>query len=370
MVDKMIRVGVIGCGKISGIYFKNIKTYSFLEVAACADLNMAAAQNAAQAYAIPKACTPQELLADPSIDIVLNLTVPKAHGEIAFAAVNSGKSVYNEKPLTVSREDGKALLKLAKQKKVLIGCAPDTVLGGGIQTCRKLIDDGVIGSPVGATAFMLGHGPEGWHPNPEFFYQVGGGPMFDMAPYYLTTLVTLLGPVVSVIAKAKITFPERTITSQPKAGQKIVVEIPTHIVTILNFVNGAVGTLITSFDVWKSTLPRIEIYGSEGSMLVPDPNTFGGPISIFKPGDKEWTPKELTHGYQVNSRGLGVADMAYALLNKKHKHRANGKIAYHVLDIMHAAHESSEKGKVVKLKSQCDRPLPMPMTLEPGKFEI
>ncbi len=191
-----------------------------------------------------------------------------------------------------------------------MGSAPDTFLGGGLQTCRKLIDEGAIGEPVAAVAFMTGHGPEGWHPDPEFFYRPGAGPMFDMGPYYLTALVSLLGPIVRVTGSTRISFPERTIGSGPKQGQKIVVETPTHVAGVLDFAGGAVATIITSFDVWAANLPCIEIYGSEGSLSVPDPNTFGGPVRIRLAGDKEWREVPLTHGFTENSRGLGVADMA------------------------------------------------------------
>src|SRR4051794_5368953 len=211
-----IKVGLIGCGNISGIYLENCAKFNNLEVLTCADLDLERAQAKATQYGVPRAVPVEELLADPEIQVVLNLTIPAAHGTIALAALEAGKSVYNEKPLAITRDEAGRMLEIAARDGLHIGCAPDTFLGGGLQTCRKLIDDGWIGRPVAATAFMLGHGPENWHPDPAFFYQIGAGPLFDMGPYYLTTLLALLGPVRRVTASAQISFPERTITSKPK----------------------------------------------------------------------------------------------------------------------------------------------------------
>ncbi|MDI6828220.1 MAG: Gfo/Idh/MocA family oxidoreductase, partial [Armatimonadota bacterium] len=304
-----VKVGIVGCGNICGIYFQNAKMLEAIEVRACADIIPERAKAKADEFGC-KAMSVEELLADPEIEIVLNLTIPNAHASIAIAALEAGKSVYNEKPLAITREDGRKMLDLAKSKGLLVGCAPDTFMGGGIQTCRKLIDDGWIGQPVATTAFMVCHGHEGWHPDPEFYYKAGGGPMFDMGPYYLTALVNLIGPVRRVTGSARITFPERIIGSEPKRGTVIKVDVPTHVAGVMDFANGAVGTIITSFDVWAANLPRIEIYGTEGSLSVPDPNTFGGPVRIRRAGDKEWADVPLSHGYAENSRGLGVADMA------------------------------------------------------------
>jgi predicted dehydrogenase len=362
-------VGIIGCGNISGIYFENMgKKLDNLEVVACADLQPGKAKAKAEQYPGVRAISVDELLKDPAIRIVVNLTIPKAHAEVALAAVAAGKSVYNEKPFTIRREDGKKLLSEAARCKVRTGCAPDTFLGGGIQTCRKLIDDGWIGKPVAATAFMTCHGHEGWHPDPEFYYQVGGGPLFDMGPYYLTALVNLLGPVRRVTGSAQKSFAQRTITSQPKKGKVIDVEVPTHIAAVLDFHSGAVATLITSFDVWAAELPRIEIYGSQGSLGVPDPNGFGGAIRLLRPGAKEWSLMPLSHGYAENARGVGVADMAKGLQSGR-PHRACGELAYHVLDIMHAIHDASQSDKHVTLESTCERPAPLPMGLLDGMLD-
>jgi len=363
-----VKIGIVGCGNISGIYLKNAKILEALEVVACADLIPERAKARAEEFGVPKAYTVEELMADPEIEIVVNLTVPQAHGEVALQAVRAGKSVYNEKPLTTEREEAQELLAEAKKRGVLVGGAPDTFMGAGIQTCRKLIDDGWIGEPVAATAFMLSRGHESWHPDPAFYYQRGGGPMFDMGPYYLTALVTLLGPVVRVTGAARATFPERIITSKPKFGERIKVEVPTHIAGIMQFASGAIGTIVTSFDVWGGNVPHIEIYGTEGTLSVPDPNGFGGPVRIRRAGAREWSEVPHTHGYSENSRGLGVADMAYALRTGR-PHRASGELAYHVLDIMHAFHEASEKGVHIELESTCSRPAALPMGLMPGRLD-
>jgi predicted dehydrogenase len=362
------KIGIVGCGNISGIYFQAGKVFEILDIVACADLIKERAEARAAEFGVPKVYTVQEMLADPEIKIVVNLTIPIAHAEVAQAAVEAGKCVHNEKPLTITREDGQKLLATTAANGVLVGGAPDTFMGGGIQTCRKLIDDGWIGEPIAATAFMTCHGHESWHPDPEFYYKVGGGPMFDMGPYYLTALVNLMGPVRRVTGSARITFPERLITSQPKYGTKISVDVPTHVAGIMDFQSGAVGTILTSFDVWAAELPRIEIYGTEGSLSVPDPNGFGGPVLIRRAGASQWSEVPLTHGYADNSRGIGVADMAYALRSGR-PHRASGKLAYHVLDLMHAFHDASREGKHIELESTCERPAPLPMGLQHGQLD-
>jgi predicted dehydrogenase len=288
--------------------------------------------------------------------------------EVCLAALNAGKHVYVEKPLAITREDGKKVISLAKEKGLRVGSAPDTFLGGGIQTCCKLIEDGWIGQPVAATAFMTCHGHESWHPDPEFYYEVGGGPMFDMGPYYLTAMIAMMGPVRRVTGSARMTFPQRTITSAPKYGKIIDVEVPTHVAGVLDFKNGAVGTIITSFDIWSAQLPRIEIYGSEGTLSVPDPNTFGGPVFVKRAGAAEWSQIPLTHGFAENSRGIGAADMAFALQSGR-PHRANGEMAYHVLDIMHAFHDASDSGSHIELESSCDKPMPFPLGLTKDKLD-
>ncbi len=363
----MTKVGIIGCGNISTIYLKSPQVFPILDITTCADLDRSRAEAQAAQFGI-RAAEVEELLADPEIEIVINLTIPAAHAEVAQAALAHGKSVYSEKPLALNTADGRALLDTARTRQKRIGCAPDTFLGGGLQTCRKLIDDGWIGEPVAATAFMMSHGHESWHPSPEFYYQHGGGPMFDMGPYYLTALVSLLGPVRRVTGATRITFPERTITSQPKYGQKVQVEVPTHVVGLLDFASGAIANIITTFDVWAAELPRIEIYGTHGSLSVPDPNTFGGPVRVRRAGSTEWQEVPIPFHYTANSRGLGVADMAHALRSGR-AHRANGDLAFHVLEIMEAIHVASDQDRHVMLTSCCERPAALPMGLPPGLLD-
>lgn len=359
-MSEPVGVGVVGCGVISEMYLKNMCGYESLDVVACADLDLARAKARAAQFGVPKACSVPELLADPAIDVVVNLTVPGAHAEVAQAAVEAGKSVYNEKPLTIERADARKLLETARERNVRVGGAPDTFLGGGLQTCRALVDAGRIGQPVAGTAFMLSHGPESWHPNPDFFYGYGGGPLLDMAPYYLTALINLVGSVRRVSGSARASFPERTITAKARAGQIIPVEIATHIAAVLDFADGTIATLVTSFDVWASETPKLELHGATASMSLPDPNTFGGPIRVRDAGAKEWDDVPVTRGFTEDSRGLGVKDMAEAL-RAGQPHRASGDLAYHVLDVMHSILDASRDGRAVELASTCERPAPLPV---------
>ena len=319
-------------------------------------------------FDLPKACLVEELLDDPTIEIVINLTPPNNHADVSLLAIERGKHIYSEKPLATSRRDGQRILAAARDKGVKVGCAPDTFLGGGMQTCRNIIDEGRIGEVVGATAFMVSRGPEGWHPDPHFFYQAGAGPLFDMAPYYLTALINLIGPIERISSITRISFPEREITSSPRAGEKISVQVPTFVGGLLNFAGGPIGSLIMSFDIWYSNLPRMEIYGSEGTLNVPDPNTFGGPVLIRQAGKNEWSEIQLTHSAEV-SRGIGVADFAGAIRGRR-RHRANGQMAYHVLDVMRAIEDSSELDRHVHIESSCYRPDPLPVGLPPGRLEL
>lgn len=359
-----VKVGIIGCGNIVGAYFQGCAMFPILEIKACADILFERAEKVAKEHGC-LAMTVDEILADPEISIIINLTIPKVHAEVSLKIIEAGKSVHTEKPLAVTREDGKKILAAAAARGVKVGCAPDTFLGGGIQTCVKLINDGWIGKPVAATAFMMGHGPEAWHPDPEFFYKVGGGPMFDMGPYYLTALVTLMGPAKRVCGSTRITFPERLITSQPKFGTSVKVETPTHLAGTIDFANGAIATMVMSFDVWAANLPCIEIYGTEGSLSVPDPNCFGGPVKVRRAGAENWTEMPLSHGYSTQGRGIGVADMAYAIKSGR-AHRACGEQGYHVLDLMHSFTDSSVSGKHVDLESTCNQPAPLPVGLVHG----
>ena len=356
-----LRIGIIGCGNISSIYLKNCTTvFKNLEVLALADLSPERARAKAAEFGVPRALSVSELLAFEEIDAILNLTVPNAHAEVALAALGAGKHVYGEKPLAVNLAEGEKILEHAKAKGLYVGSAPDTFLGSGLQTCRKLIDDGWIGEVVGATAFMLCGGHEGWHPDPEFYYKKGGGPLFDMGPYYLHALVSLVGPVKALVGKTSRAWSERVITSKEKYGEKIEVEVPTTATGFLDFACGAWGMLMTSFDVRGGTSHApIEIYGSEGTLLVPDPNTFGGPIRIKRSaahaGESEFAPLPLLFDYADNSRGLGLSDMADAI-GELRPARASGELALHVLEIMHGIYASSDEGRRYVMRHSCARP--------------
>lgn len=363
-----VRVGVVGCGNISAIYLKNCAAFESVRVVACADLDPARARARAAEFGVPRACSVSDLIADPGVELVLNLTTPGAHASIALAGVRAGKSVYNEKPLTIDLADAKTLVRESTARGVLVGGAPDTFMGAGPQTCRDIIDgvgEWSIGAPVAATAFMTCHGHESWHPDPAFYYDVGGGPMFDMGPYYLTALVALLGPVARVTGSARVTFPERIITSEPRRGERIAVRVPTHVAGILEFASGAIATILTSFDVWHANLPCIEIYGSEGTLGVPDPNGFGGPVRVRRSQDGAWREAPITRPFDFNARGIGVADLARRLRTPRSEgapHRANGEISLHVLEIMHAIHDAARDARHVPLTTTCARPDP----LDPG----
>jgi predicted dehydrogenase len=363
-----MKVGIIGCGNILKAYVNGCHQFEILDLVACADIDHAKAEAAVKELGISQAISSNALLIDPSIDLVINLTVPAVHAEVSLAAIRAGKHVYSEKPLAITREDGRAILQAARAQGVRVGCAPDTFLGGGLQTARKLIDDGAIGRPVAAVAFMMSHGPEHWHPNPDFFYLVGAGPVFDLGPYYLTALVHLLGPVKRVTASTTAAFEEREITNpNRRTGEMIPVEVSTHAAGILDFASGAVGTLVLSWDVWKTNLPRIEIYGTEGSMVVPDPNTFKGPVKIQTGRDGEWQEVPIEYPEDI-WRGIGTADMAHAIRSGR-AHRASGDLAYHVLDLMQALDEASQKGAHIQIETELNQPAPLPVGLPPGVLD-
>jgi predicted dehydrogenase len=311
--------------------------------------------------------TVDELLADDAIDIVVNLTIPQAHGEIALRTIAAGKHAYCEKPLALSRDEGRRVLEAAKQKGVRVGCAPDTFLGAGQQTARKLVDDGTIGQVVAGTAFMLCGGHESWHPSPEFYYKAGGGPMFDMGPYYLTALINLLGPIRSVSGFSRITRPQRTNGSEPLKGTLIDVQTPDHVAGTLLFESGAIVNIATSFAVPCNVHPPITLFGSKGTMQVPDPNGFDGEVRVRLAGQKEFTTVDHTHtkGY---GRSAGVADMAHAIRAGR-PHRGSGDLAFGVLDAMAALVDTGTTGQVVVMQGRSDRPAPLPTGLAPGRLD-
>lgn len=366
-----IRMGVVGCGAISGAYLGMAKNFPIVELVACADLDMEKARAKAAEFGVPKVWGVDRLLESPEIDLVLNLTIPKAHVPTSLRAIENGKHTYSEKPLGVDRAEGLKLLEAAKKKNLLVGCAPDTFMGAGIQTARKLLDDGIIGRPVAFTALMMCPGHEHWHPSPEFYYQAGGGPMFDMGPYYLTALLNLFGPVKRLSGIASVAIPLRTITSKEKFGRTIEVQTPDHVCGMMEFENGAVGSLITSFATRFPTYDGrqpITIFGTEGTMRVPDPNTFVGPVHYRKKEDADWVeaPPQFVSGY---GRSIGVADMAYALQSGR-PHRANGQQAFAVLDLMQGFLDSSQSGRAVEPAGSYQRPAPMPAGLPFGVLDL
>jgi len=361
------RIGIVGCGNISGIYLTNLKGpegspgmfSKRVKVTALTDLIPERAEKASEKYGIPYIKKTSDLINSKDVDIVLNITEPYNHYGVSIETVKAGKHIYSEKPMCVKREEAQDVLKAAAEKKVRVGNAPDTFLGAGIQTCRKLIDDGYIGDPVGAACFMICHGHETWHPDPEFYYKFGGGPMFDMGPYYITALVNLLGGIKSVVGVAKKSFPTRTITSQPHYGEIVTVDVNTHVVGILNFASGAVGTIITTFDAYYPGQARFEVYGSKGTLFVPDPNTFGGPVSLLRPENgRDPVEVPLLFDYKENSRALGLADMAKSIATGRAA-RASYKQTYHVLEALASFDKTSESGRVYEMQTRYEREAPM-----------
>ncbi len=362
-MDKM-KIGLIGCGMISEIYLTNcIERFGNMEVVACADILLEAAEERARQFGLT-ACDVDELLDNSEIQAVINLTTPDQHAPVSMRILQAGKHVYSEKPLAITYDDGKALLNYAKDHGLYIGCAPDTFLGGGLQTCRKLIDEGIIGKPFAGQAFMLSCGPEVFHPNPEFFYKKGAGPTLDWGPYYISALVSLLGPVKRIGSVGKIHFPERKVLSEtsPRHGETFTVEVPTYVSSILEFVNGAVVTLTISFDMkfpyWDARLPYIQLYGSEGVLTIPDTNKYEGPVYV-RDGRGEPQEVPLSHPFTENSRGMGFSDMIHAIQTGG-SYRANADFALHTLEVLLKILESAEKGEFCELETICEQPEPLP----------
>jgi len=377
------KIGVVGIGDISDVYINNLKTYDIVEVVGCAGRDLGKAKERAAAHSLEKAYADGfALITDPDIDIILNLTIPAAHAELNLAALNAGKHVYTEKPLAATFADAASIMTLARERGLYVGCAPDTFLGGRLQTCRKLIDDGTIGDIVGAGAFVVSHGHEWFHPNPDFFYKPGGGPLLDIGPYYMTALLSLLGPVTDCGAMARRTFSERSIESTPRRGEKIAVEVDTHITGSLEFANGAIATLLASFDVWDSELPRLEIYGTRATLCLADidpvdgPNLFGGTLRMRNVDNYRWkglprsnaqapwTEVPIVHkfnelSHRKNSRGIGLVDMAYAIRDGR-KERASGEMALRALDVMECLLRSAKDRCFAKPSTTFERPAPMP----------
>jgi predicted dehydrogenase len=358
-VGEPMNVGIIGVGTISGQYLANLPRLAQLRLIAIADLDLARAESVAASFPGVRACSVDELLADPSIDTVLNLTVPAAHAAIALRAIAAGKDVYGEKPLAATTGEARQVLDAAAAAGVRVGCAPDTVLGTGIQTARKAIDDGMIGTPVAATATMVTPGHERWHPNPDFYYAAGGGPLLDMGPYYVTALVTLLGPVVSVVGAASHLRPVRTIGSGPRRGENVPVSTDTHVTGILTHRSGAISTLLMSFDAVATTASPIEVHGDAGSLAVPDPNVFDGTVRHFPLDGDAWVELPVSAGYRDSGRGFGLVDFAETPADAEP--RAGGRLAFHVLDVLESVLRSAANGRVEPIGSAVVRPAAVPL---------
>jgi len=366
-MTERVGVGVIGCGNISAAYLTAAKAFPVLEIVSLSDARMEAAEARAAEFGL-RARSVEEALADPKVEIVLNLTVPTAHVEVGLKAIAAGKHVYSEKPLGVAVAEARKLVEAAQAKGLRLGSAPDTFLGGAHQTARALIDAGRIGRPVGGAAFFMCPGHERWHPNPGFYYLAGGGPILDMGPYYITNLVNLLGPVASVFGAATRTRTERTILSEPLKGARMPVDVATHVTGVLRFVAGPAVSVSMSFDVAKHKHAPLEIYGEEGTLIVPDPNYFGGAIEFAAAGG-DWLSLPTQHGYaDGNHRSLGLADMA-AAIRKGRPHRASGALALHVLEVMEAFQVSSDSGRAIEIASRPERPAPMPPALAIGELD-
>ena len=362
-----IGIGIIGCGNISDAYLRAAPQFPVLNVVACADVNRTAAQAKSAAYGI-EALDGAALLADPRISIVLNLTTPAHHVTVGKEVVAAGKHVYSEKPLGVELAEALTLVDAAQKAGLRVGSAPDTFLGGVHQTARAAIDAGVIGAVVAGQAHMMCPGHEVWHPNPDFYYQPGGGPMLDMGPYYLTCLINMLGPIAQVMGAASTPQSNRTIGSGPRQGQTFPVQVPTHISGLLTFANGAQITITTSFDVWKHGANHIELYGCTGSMIVADPNQFQGDIQVAH-GKGNWAALPQRHRYgDGNYRILGLADMAQAILSNR-PHRADVTVALHVLEVMEGIVTSASTGQRTAMKYGCARPAALPDNLPFGVME-
>jgi len=343
-------IGIIGCGAISHIYITNLMNmFDNTYVYAICDLDNEKTKAVSKQYDIKKIMTFDEMLNDKEIDLILNLTTPNAHYSICKAALLAGKHTYVEKPLSLTYEQANELVEIAKYNNLLLGSAPDTFLGAGISRCQQIIKEGLIGEPIAATAFMMCHGHESWHPSPDFYYQPGGGPMFDMGPYYLTALINLLGPVKQVTGMTKKTFNKRLITSKEKNGQVIDVNVMTHINGIMAFESGAIGNIIMSFDVWGHHLPYIEIHGTKGSLQVPNPNEFGGEI-LLKIGQDKFKAVTNELPFSKNSRGMGVSELIKCIDNENIP-RCDGKKAAHVVELMEGFHKSAIEKKEIIINS-------------------
>lgn len=364
--EGVLRVGVVGVGVISQQYFEHFPALPGLELAAVADIDVERARTVGAAQGV-RGTSVDELIAADDVDVVLNLTIPAAHADIATRALRAGKHVYGEKPLAMSTAEAGPVLELARDTGLRVGSAPDTVLGTGIQTARAALDDGLVGTPVGAAVSWSAPGHELWHPAPAFYYQPGGGPLLDMGPYYLTSLVTFFGPVVRVSGSATRSTRERTIATGPNAGTPIPVDVDTHVVAVLEHEGGVVSTVTVSFEVWATRAPLFEVYGTAGTLGVPDPNRFSDTVSIATADDCSWHDLPVSAGYADAGRGYGLADMAHAIGTDR-PHRASGDLAFHVLEVMEAVSAAARDHAVVDVHSRVERPATVPAGSAPGSW--
>ncbi|GAB3654427.1 Gfo/Idh/MocA family protein [Glycomyces tarimensis] len=352
-------IGIVGLGAISSQYLATIAAHPLIKIVAVADLNVTRAVDVAAEIGA-EAVTVDELVNDPRVDTVLNLTIPASHADVAMRALAAGKHVYGEKPLAASLDDAERVVEAASDAGLALGCAPDTVLGTGIQTARAAVDSGRIGTPTSATATMVVPGHELWHPNPDFYYTDGGGPLFDMGPYYVTSLVHLLGPVVSVSGATSRSRDVRTIRTGPRAGEQVPVTIDTHVTGILQHAGGAMSTVLMSFDGVATAAPPIEVHGTEGSLAIPDPNRFEGDVTLRPLGRDQSVTLPVSAGYADAGRGIGLVDMLLA--DSDHPARANGALALHILEVMTAVLRSAAVGRRLPVVTSGERPSIVPLT--------
>ena len=351
----VIPIGIIGSGNIFPAYLDTLRKQRKVRIVGIADTNAAAAQARATEFGL-KAMSVDELLASPAA-VVLNITPPLAHHTVGAAVLNAGKHLFTEKPLASTFAQGQELVALATRKQLRLGCAPDTVLGAGSQAVRALVDSGAVGRIVSGSAHFMSRGPDHWHPNPDFFYRPGAGPLHDMGPYYISHLVHHLGPVANLSATARVTWRERIIARGSNAGKTIKVDVPTTVVSLLRFACGAEVALTVSFDVWKHGHMPIELYGEKGSILGHDPNLFGGKVR-WSQENGDWQTIRERRPYSANSRGIGLLDMVLAI-DQGRPHRCNEALALHVLEVMDKSLESAALGRTLPLTTTCERPAPL-----------
>lgn len=367
MSSAPLRVGMVGVGTISAQYFESLRRLPNLQLVAVADINEERAREVAEEHGV-EARSVDALFASDDIDAVLNLTIPATHVEVGLRAIAAGKHVFAEKPLGLTVAEARPLVDAAAAAGVLLGSAPDTVLGTGVQTARAAIDEGLIGDVFGASVHWSAPGHERWHPNPAFYYQPGGGPLLDMGPYYITSLVTLLGPVVRVSGLATRSERPRSVATGPQAGTAIPVNIDTHVTALLEHESGASSTVTVSFEVWATRAPLFEVYGTAGTLAVPDPNRFNDPVEVFTATEGAWRAVDESAGYRNSGRGYGLAELAEAL-HQDREPRASGALALHVLDVMESVIRASEERSVIELSTTVERPEAVPLSDRPEASE-